>query len=407
MRKTQKKNSTFVYKKGFSTCQIYFITYTNSCQTGRNNNQPQPPLTEDQKNTLVSEALKEYEQAHPKPQFVNPGYPDAREMANRSANIEEHQKRLDTFKEEYSVQKKIDNHNTEAKAYVVEKLNSTHPELAPEEIIAKVEHKQSADLPPSHEYGDYQDIQDAKEAKWKERLDQDAFEVGEHLKHRSCYSEETGPASLAPVVQPPTPSAEGEPAPSNNQPNQPAPSNNPPVPSNNEAQESENISAYWDWAWSQLESTIMSWSNKVDEQANPESPLDQPSSVQDENEGELEHRSLSEPRDLDSSSPENLEANGESSSNREEEVDKSSSDNGKEINDQNNENENKKRPLSSEDDQNYPNKKLKTEEEEEESNSKAEENQNTETKSKQSPLDFALEKEATEMPSIFDADGGD
>jgi hypothetical protein len=78
------------FSRGFSTSVILLINE----KTGH--------LTREEKDELLKD-LKSYEDTHPKPSFVNPGYPDYDNLVKKSRSHEEYERAVEKFKNKHSV----------------------------------------------------------------------------------------------------------------------------------------------------------------------------------------------------------------------------------------------------------------------------------------------------------------
>lgn len=317
-------------------------------------------MDEDTKNNIIKDLAK-YDKENNKPSFRDPGLPDFASVANRSRSKEEYEDLLDKFKAKPSIKEELREHNEQAQRYMAQKWAAEHPETPTEKVIAVVEKHQKKDYTQrSEDYPGYP----KKEAKWNEKVDERAFEHGADLPEQHFMDLAMWDPGID--VTPNTPSVRESPSPSSEGSSQ-----------DEDNSSSESSSGYLD------ENPEHSEGDEGNQDENSEYRQDYDSQNDSNSQGENSDYNSDEPSGYNSD--EDADDDNSQDDNPGEDENSDHSDQASPKGDEGSENSTNKRPLSSYGNDN-PSKKLDN---------------------KQSPLDYVLEKQSTEMPDIMDSDGGD
>lgn len=323
------------------------------------------------KNNIIKD-LEKFDKDNNKPSFRDPGLPDFESVANRSRSQEEFDLLLDKFKAKPSIKEELREHHEEAKRRIAQKWGVQHPEIPTEKVIAVVEKHQKKDYSNPKHSEDYPDLP-RKEAKWNEKVDERAFEHGADLPETidSYYLGDEGMDAT-----PGTPSVKQ--SPSSEESSQ-----------DEDNSSSESSSGYLDENPEHSEDDEGNQDENPEHSEDDEGNQDENSEYSQDSDSQNDSNSQDENSDLDESSGYNSDEDADDENSQDdnpgEARDENSDQNDKASPNEGSENETNKRPLSSYDNDN-PSKKLDN---------------------KQSPLDYVLEKQSTEMPDIMDSDGGD
>lgn len=166
--------SFFVFKRGFFVLKKDFSTSLCLLVDGESTN-----LTKEEKDELLKD-IQKYQDNHPKPSFVNPGYPDCGSLSRRSNSHEDYEHGLDKFKNKYSENSNINSYNEKRRDHITEEWKAKHPDIPSKNVEDFVEKEQSYQYSTYETSEDYENV-NVKEVKWLEKIDEKAWEHGEEL----------------------------------------------------------------------------------------------------------------------------------------------------------------------------------------------------------------------------------
>lgn len=100
---------------------------------------------------VVVDAIKKYDEVNPRPKFRDPGHPDYEEVTQESKSVEEFHYALEKFCNNYTIESKLQKHDEKCKEAVVASVEANHPNIPSEKVAEYIDKKQEAQRIPYDE----------------------------------------------------------------------------------------------------------------------------------------------------------------------------------------------------------------------------------------------------------------